>query len=154
MSGYRIAWQKTGDPQRLTATVPEGGAAELWFHSGAQGTRGWHWRVRVGQAVEAGIGTDRQHASDEANQMLPGVLAKERARLAKIAAKEQLEADLTAARDAGSVDVMAFGLGSSDYDRLVHMLDFLRKKGWLEGSLKPLAQAASQELYRRRTGQR
>ena len=151
MSDRRIPWTKTDEPDRFTAGLPDGGTAELWLHAGAQATKGWHWRIRVGEATQSGVSTDRQQASDEANRMLPGILAKERARLAKVAAREKLEAELIAAREAGSVDVMAFGLASSDYDRLVHILDFLRKNGWLEGSLKPLAQAASQELYRRRT---
>lgn len=146
----RIAWQRTDQPDRFAASVPEGGTAELWFHAGAQGTRGWHWRIRVGQATESSVSSDRQAASDEANRMLPGILAKERARLVKLEARDELHRKIEAAYDAGRVDVMAFAPRSADRDELQAILDFLRHRNWLDGTMQPLREAVSEELYRRR----
>jgi len=48
--------------------------------------------------------------------------------------------------------VIAFGVGSPTFDRLVQINDLMRHKGRLDGPLKPLAAGVSNELYRRRTG--
>lgn len=151
----RIPWQKGDRDRHFVATLPDG-TAELWWHpTDTTGPQGWRVRLIIGESRPHVIDTsDRQAASDQANAVLPNLIAKERARVAKIEARAKLEAQMTAAREAGTVDVMAFGLATSDYDRLVHILDFLRTRGWLGGSLKPLAEAASAELYRRRTGGR
>lgn len=150
----RIPWQR-GDRDRQFVATFTGGTAELWWHpTDTTGPEGWRVRLIAGESRHVIDASDKQAASDQANAALPNLIAKERARVAKIEAWAKLEAQMIAAREAGTVDVMAFGLASSDYDRLVYILDFLRKQGWLGGSLKPLAEAASAELYRRRTSGR
>jgi hypothetical protein len=148
----RIPWEKGDRDRHFVAKMPEG-TAELWWHStDTSGPEGWRVRLVIGESRAHVIdASDKQAASDQANEVLPKLVAKERARVAKLKARAKLEAQMIAAREAGTVDVMAFGLAASDYDRLVYILDYLRKQGWLGGSLKPLAEAVSQELYRRRT---
>lgn len=146
----RIRWQRTDTPQRFTADLPGGGTAELWHQAGGQTTSGWHWRMRIGETLEAGVARERQQASDEANRMLPGVLARERARVAKLEAKAELHRRLEAAYAAGGADVMAFAPRAAEREELLEIMDFLRRRGWLDGPLQPLREAVSAELYRRR----
>ena len=82
--------------------------------------------------------------------MWPNVVRKERARVSKVEASAKLEAQIEAAWRSAELDVMAFGLGSSTYDRLIEINTILQNRNWLE-ALKPLAEAVSAELYRRRT---
>jgi hypothetical protein len=148
----RLAWQKGDRPQHFIATMPEG-IAEIWHQeTGAGGVKGWRYRIKIGDTVHIFTATDKQQAADEANRAWPNVLREERARAGKIEAQDRLEEQLERAHSTGRVDVAAFALGGSKYQRLVDMLDFIRRRGWLGGPLKPLVEAVSNELYRRRTG--
>lgn len=71
--------------------------------------------------------------------------------MSKIEAQRHLEHQIEEGHRTGRVDVMSFGLRSSDYARLIAINEILRAKGWLDGALKPLAEAVSAELYRRRS---
>lgn len=147
----RIPWQRTDDPQRFTAPVPDGGTAEMWHQqTGPQGTAGWRWRIVIGATRDSGVGNSKQHTSDQANKALPELLAHERARLAKIAARDALHRRLDAASEAGTVDVMAFGLQTMSGGDLQAIMDYLRYTHRLEGTLAPLREAVSNEMYRRR----
>jgi hypothetical protein len=132
--------------------MPEG-RVELWYHDqGAQMERGWRFRVTAGQTVELvrPYTTDRQQAADEATLMWPNVVRKEQARVSKVEASRRLEAQIEDACRSGRVDVMAFGLGSSTYDRLLEINAMLVRRHWLDGTMKALREAVSAELYRRR----
>ena len=72
--------------------------------------------------------------------------------MAKIEAQLHLKHQIEEAHQTGRVDVMAFGLGSADYTRLIAINEILRKRDWLGGPLKPLAEAVSAELFKRRSG--
>ena len=113
---------------------------------------GWEYRIDCGETIQRGRAADKQDAADKATAAWPGAVARERVRIGKIDAKRRLEEQMTAAWRSGAVDVMAFGIAGSEYQRLVDMLGFMRQKNWLRSPLKPLAEAVSAELYRRRTG--
>jgi hypothetical protein len=81
-------------------------------------------------------------------------LREDRFRLAKIEELRRLEQQIGDTDAAGRVDVMVFGLGSSPYDRLIQINEMLRAKSMLDGPLKPLVEAVSKELFRRRTSGR
>jgi hypothetical protein len=52
-------------------------------------------------------------------------------RIAKIALKQELRRQNGTAHEAGTVDVMAFGLRSSDYDSLMETMNFIaHRAGW------------------------
>lgn len=151
----RLPWQRGDKPGHFVAVLPEG-RVELWRDESAtaQLERGWRFRMIAGETVELvrSRQEDRQVAADEATRMWPNVLRKEQARVAAIEARDKLHRQIDAAFEAGSADVMAFGLGSSDYERLMQIMDYLKRRNWLEGPLKPLREAVSEELYRRRVG--
>jgi hypothetical protein len=148
----RLPWERGDKPRHFIARRPEG-TAEVWWHpTDTSGPEGWRWRVRCGETVDTGSEGSKQDAADRATGAWPTLVARERARRAKIDAAAKLEADLTEAHNAGRVDLMAFGVNeTSEYQRLVHILDFVRRQGWLDGPLKPLVEAVSNELFRRRT---
>jgi hypothetical protein len=132
--------------------MPEG-TAEIWHQrTGPSGVAGWQGKLTAGKTIETFLANDKQHAADQATGFWPNVVRREQARVAKIEASAQLERQIDDAYAAGRVDVMSFGLGASDYDRLIEINVFLRHKHMLDGPLKPLAEAVSAELYRRLIG--
>jgi hypothetical protein len=150
----RLPWQRADKPGRFVSIMPEG-RVELWYNDeGAQMERGWCFRIMAGEAIELvrTYGAEKQAAADEATRLWPGIVRKEEVRVARIEARKKLHQQIGAANDAGTVDVMAFGIGSSDYDRLMEIMTFMSRRRWLDGPLKPLREAVSEELYRRRTG--
>jgi hypothetical protein len=147
----RLPWQRGDRPDYFIATMPDG-TAEIWHQETGAGTiKGWTWRIICGETRDSHPASSKQDAADKATEAWPKVLARERARMTKLEDRMKLEEQITAAHRSGRVDVMAFGLMTSDYQRLIDINGFLRKQGWLGGPLKPLAEAVSNELFRRRS---
>jgi hypothetical protein len=149
-----LPWQRGDKPGHFISILPEG-RVELWKEANASALleRGWRFRITVGETTEL-VRTrqeDKQVAADEATRLWPNIVRKEQARVAAAEAKERLHRQIVDAYEAGIVDVMAFGLGSSDYHRLMQIMEFIKRRNWLEGPLRPLRDAVSEELYRRRT---
>lgn len=147
----RLPWQRGDRDKHFIATMPEG-TAEIWWHETGAGTvEGWTWRIICGETRDSHPASSKQDAADKATEAWPKLVARERARVAKVDAQRQLEAQLEVAHRSSRVDVMAFGINeTSDYQRLVDILDFIRRQGWLNGPLKALVEATSNELFRRR----
>lgn len=132
------------------ATTPEG-MAEIWHQgTGPQGVAGWRGKLVAGETIETFTANDKQQAADQATEFWPNVIRREQARVDKIEASRQLEQQIDDAYAAGRADVMSFGLGTALYDRLIEINTVLRHRRMLDGPLKPLADAVSAELYRRR----
>lgn len=130
--------------------MPEG-TAKVWWKEGDVSPPGWCYRIEVGQSIRQDRFEGRQEAADRATQLWPDAVREENTRVAKIEARRELEEQLTAGHNSRRVDVLAFGINeAADYQRLVDILDFVRKQGWLSGPLRPLVEATSNELFRRR----
>lgn len=147
----RLPWQRTDQPKRFAAVMPEG-RAEVWWKDRDVTPPSWCYRIQVGKTIGHGTTETNQAAADRATALWPDLVRQEQARVSKIEAQRHLEHAIEEAHHAGRVDVMAFGLGSSDYARLIAINEILRTKGWLSGAVKPLAEAVSAELFRRRSG--
>lgn len=146
----RLPWARGDRTQHFKAKMPEG-MAEVWYGQlGNTGSMGWQFRIAIGQTISVGTGSSKQGAADAATLSWPDIARREQVRVKQEAGRAALHAQIEAA-SGGKLDVMAFGLATSEYDRLLEINDVLRRHSWLDGPLKPLAQAVSAELYRRRT---
>lgn len=146
----RLPWKRGELPKHFVATMLEG-RAEVWWKERDTSPPTWRYRIDCGKTIKLDNAVSKQQAADQATAAWPDAVREERFRVAKIEESTRLEEQIESAHHAGTVDVMAFGLGSSTYDRLIEINEFLRRKGMLEGPLKPLAEAVSEELFRRRT---
>jgi len=150
----RLRWERGSERHHFIA-YPTGdrrdGRAEVWWHpKGTDGPASWHYRLVFGETIESHPADSKQHAADQATANWEGVAGRERTRKAKQDEIDDLEAMINAALEVGVVSIAPFRLDSSTYDRLVRINDILRTKGLLQGPLRPLAEAVSGELYRRR----
>ncbi len=150
MMSDRLPWQRGDRPKHFIARMPEG-TAEIWWKDLDSSPPTWMYRIEVGETKRQERVEDKQRAADRVTELWPDAVRAEQTRVAKLEAKRELEEQLTAANNSRRVDVLAFAINeTSDYQRLVDILDFVRKQGWLNGPLKPLVEATSNELFRRR----
>ncbi|HYD06020.1 MAG TPA: hypothetical protein VEC60_09845, partial [Reyranella sp.] len=110
----------------------------------------WQWWIRYDAAKRADHAMTMQGAADAATAAWPE-MKLEAARLAGIAAEEErLRTDVRRMMAKGDLPLSIFGITESDSERLRHILWLIRDAGGLNGPAKPLVEACSAELYRRR----
>jgi hypothetical protein len=150
----RLPWQR--NPAGGFIAYPEGEhrkdrSAELTKHS--TGGYSWRWVVHAGAARTGGDAPTQQEGADAAAAVWPAIVA-EAERLNTVAAEaERLRTMVQRMCQKGDLSLEVFGIEESATDRLTTIIGLVKDAGGLNGPAKPLVEACSAELFRRRTGQ-
>lgn len=111
----------------------------------------WHWWISYDAAKKSDHAKTKQAAADAATAAWP-LMKADAARLADIAAEaETLRTKVRRMMKLGDVPLSDFAIATSSSDQLRRIIDMAREVGGLDGPGRPLVQACSAELYRRRT---
>lgn len=150
---FRIQWQRDGKGGFIA--YPEGenlkGRYAAISYSASSSVH-WQWWVIYDEARRSDHAHTRQGASDAVNQAWP-VMKAEAARLAGIAAEEEaLATNVRRMMSKGDLPLSIFGIEASPAKRLTHIIWLVRDAGGLDGPARPLVEACSAELFRRRAG--
>ena len=97
-----------------------------------------------------GLEVTSQQAADAATAAWPGARARAAELAAAAAATDALDTLVRRQCDRGDLPLSAFEIETSPSDRLRDILWLIKDRGALGGPAKPLADACSAELYRRR----
>ncbi len=112
----------------------------------------WQWWIVYDDAKKADHARSKQAAADAATAAWP-LMKAEAGRLAAEAAEtEALRTLIQRMMSKGDLPLSVFGIEDSDNERLKHIIWLVRDAGGLDGPAKPLVEACSAELFRRRTG--
>jgi hypothetical protein len=149
----RIQWQRDGKGGFIA--YPEGERFKDRFAAISHDKTSsvpWQWWISYDAAKKADHAKTMQEASDAANAAWP-LMKAEAARLAGIAAEEEvLATNVRRMVSKGDLPLSIFGIEASSTERLAHIIWLVRDARGLDGPAKPLVEACSAELFRRRTG--
>jgi hypothetical protein len=155
VTAERLPWRRHHEVRGFIAH-PEGGNppgryAEVRYE--ATSSTKWRWSTKYDLASAGGLMPTSQEAADAATAAWPRVKA-EAAELAQKAADDDALRTLVRRQcDKGDLPLSAFEIETSSAERLRAIIWLIRDRGPgpIVGPAKPLADACSAELFKRRT---
>jgi hypothetical protein len=147
----RLTWHRDGKTGFVA--YPEGEhlkdrRAEIRYD--ATSATKWAWFAHYDGARESGAVHDKQTAANRVNERWPVVKRNGLVRAAEAAEEAVLETNVRRMMAKGDLPLSVFEVATADGKRLVRILDLVRAAGGLNGPAKPLVEACSAELFRRR----
>lgn len=152
----RLPWQR--NPAGGFIAYPEGERfRDRWAKvepNTASGQAPWQWLVSWDAGRDHGVAATRQAAADQATEAWPGTRRRGEAIAAKQAEEEALRTLVQRMATKGDLSLSVFGIETSSSDKLRSIIWLLTHGGLgsIDGPAKPLVQACSSELGRRRRG--
>lgn len=150
----RFQWQR--DPDGGFIAYPDGeafpdrnGQIEKRPHDASWP---WVWRARYGEARASDKSKTQQAAADAIREAWPALVERGAELASKAAEDEALRTLVQRMTMKGDLALGVFGIEASDSDRLRRIIWLVKDAGGLDGPAKPLVDACSVELGRRRRG--
>lgn len=156
MSRTRFPWHRNSAGGFIAH--PEGEAATTRYatierNDIGHGDRSWRWHVFYDASKSFhGYEGSQQACADAAVEAWPRAKADAAQLAAQAADEAALRTMVQRMVTKGDLPLSAFGIEQSSTERLTSILWLVRDANGLNGPAKPLAEAVSAELYRRRTG--
>lgn len=147
----RLPWRRS--PPRGYIAFPEGEhlhgrRAEIRFS--ATSSTPWLWHTHYDGAVDGGQEHHKQLAANKATEQWPITKRNGIVLAAEEAEREVLRTNVQRMMSKGDLPLGLFSIETAPAARLVAILDQIKAGGGLKGPAKPLVEAISAELYRRR----
>ncbi len=152
----RFKWQRDGKGGFVA--YPEGEAAKTRSatirRNNSSGDRPWSWWAGYDTAKRSGIASTQQEAADRVREVWPRLREQAAEDTREAAEREALRTLVQRMATHGDLPLSVFGIEQSDSERLRRIIWLLTHGGMgsIDGKAKPLVDACSAELYRRRTG--
>jgi hypothetical protein len=150
----RLTWRR--DPAGGYIAYPEGDRlpgrrAEIRYEP-TSSTK-WRWLTFYEGAVNSGVEATKQLAADRATDQWPVTKRNGLVKVAEDAEQAVLRTNVQRMMSKGDLPLSLFAIETAPTERLHSIIWLVRDAGGLEGPAKPLVEACSKELYRRRTAQ-